>query len=92
MPFDDFDKGPRFYCRETRTAHGVKVYMPHTEAHKEHLRHEQDHLRWTAEHMRALAILKRVEAHLFQHEAEIAGPIWHQQTVRHDNCVVGGSR
>ena len=33
---------------------------------------EQEHLQWHVDHLNSLAMLRRLEAHLFTHEAEIA--------------------
>ncbi len=42
-----------------------------THDHADHLRFEQEHLQWNADHLKSLAMLRRVEAHLYAHEAEI---------------------
>jgi hypothetical protein len=44
------------------------------ESQQEHREHEADaeeHFRWSAEHMYALAVLRRVEARIYQHESAI---------------------
>lgn len=52
-------------------------------AHTDHLAQSQDHFRWRREHMEALAILKRAEAAIFDHEAEIAR---HEEAINHGDA------
>jgi hypothetical protein len=58
------------------------------QAHLDHLRMEQDHAGWSADHLRALSVLRRLEAHLYDHEAHTV--LHSAEMARHDEALSHG--